>query len=89
MKTVTRVAALIGGASVLTIGDDIRRAQMHAGEQAVIANLRLGLAEPERYIREPDNDRRIGRGDDFAGDAWRDRQTGEIKYVAVGHNPNA
>lgn len=70
--------------------DDIRRAQIHAGEQAVIANLRrLGLAEQERYIREPDSDKRIGRGDGFSGDAWRDRQTNEIRYVAVGHNPNA
>ena len=46
-------------------------------------------SEQERFIREPDHDRRIGRGDDFAGDAWRDLRTGEIKYVAVGHRPTA
>ena len=67
----------------------IRIAQIRAGELAVIDDLRrIGLAEPERYTREPDNDKRIGRGDDFAGDAWRDRESGEIKYVAVGQNPN-
>ena len=42
----------------------------------------------ERYVREPAHDRRIRRGDDFAGDAWRDSATKEIRYVAVGHNPN-
>jgi hypothetical protein len=41
-----------------------------------------------RYVREPDHDRRIRRGDDFAGDAWRDRATGDIHYVAVGVDPN-
>lgn len=101
MKTVTRVAALIGGASVLTIGlgacsselsDAGRKAaeswcMPYGGAKAVTYGMIYGLRA--RYIREPDNDRRIGRGDDFAGDAWRDRQTGEIKYVAVGHNPNA
>lgn len=42
-----------------------------------------------RFARIPEHDRRIRRGDDFAGDAWRDRDTGEIKYVAVGVEPGA
>ena len=41
-----------------------------------------------RYDRDPAHDRRIRRGDDFAGDAWRDRETDDIRYVAVGHDPN-
>ena len=73
----------------MSLIDDIRAAQVRAGEKVVIENLRqLGLAPPARYERQPDHDRRIGRGDDFAGDAWRDRQNGEITYVAVGHDPN-
>ena len=40
------------------------------------------------YIRTPEHDRRIHRGDDFAGDAWEDIFTGKIRYVAVGYNPN-
>jgi hypothetical protein len=41
-----------------------------------------------RYTREPDRDKRLNRGDDFAGDAWRDNETGKIKYVAVNRDPN-
>ena len=41
-----------------------------------------------RYVRDPAHDPRIRRGDDFAGDAWRNRETDEIRYVAVGPNPN-
>lgn len=41
-----------------------------------------------RYTREPDRDKRLNRGDDFAADAWRDNETGKIKYVAVNRNPN-
>jgi hypothetical protein len=51
----------------------------------------------ERYKRKPELDKRISRGDDFAGDAWEDTaiiydganlQPGEIIYVVVGHDPN-
>lgn len=46
------------------------------------------MTEPStRFVRAPEHDRRVRRGDDFAGDAWRDRDTGEIKYVAVGVEP--
>lgn len=38
----------------------------------------------ERYRSE---DRRIGYGDDFAGNAWRNIDTGEITYTAVGKGP--
>jgi hypothetical protein len=40
-----------------------------------------------KWARAPGLDRRIRRGDDFAGDAWRNAQTGELRYVAVGHRP--
>ena len=39
------------------------------------------------WERAPEHDKRIGRGDDYAGDAWRHVETGELRYVAVGHNP--
>lgn len=51
----------------------------------------------QRYIRRPDYDRRMGRGDDFAGDAWEDiTQTVQgdgwgavtIVYTVVGYDPN-
>lgn len=41
-----------------------------------------------RYVRRPWKDRRIGRGDDFAGDCWLDLETHQVRYVAVDHNPN-
>ena len=40
------------------------------------------------WERVPEQDRRIGRGDDHAGDAWRSRATGLVRWVAVGHDPN-
>lgn len=40
------------------------------------------------YIRDPRFDKRIGCGDDYAGDAWRD-QLGLLRWVAVGYDPNA
>lgn len=39
------------------------------------------------WERVPEKDRRIERGDDYAGDAWRYIVTGEIKYTAVGYGP--
>ncbi len=39
------------------------------------------------YFRTPMQDKRFARGDDYAGDAWRNVETGEIKIVAVGHSP--
>jgi|GEM_PF-7108006 len=49
-----------------------------------------GKQDPKlmRYVRAPEEDRRFARGDDFAGNAWRDTITGEIRHVAVGHDPN-
>lgn len=41
-----------------------------------------------RYLRKPEADRRISRGDDFAGDAWLDTQTGETVYTVVGFDRN-
>lgn len=42
----------------------------------------------QRYIRQAQHDRRIARGDDWAGDAWLDTRTGQIVYMVVGHDPN-
>lgn len=42
-----------------------------------------------RYQRQPQRDRRIKRGDDFAGDAWLDTKTGQIVYGVVGYDYNS
>ncbi|MCG7928961.1 MAG: hypothetical protein ABW104_18040 [Candidatus Thiodiazotropha sp. 6PLUC2] len=36
-----------------------------------------------KYKREPQHDKRIEHGDEFSGNAWRDTETNEIRYVAV------
>lgn len=41
-----------------------------------------------KYTRAPEHDKRIERGDDFAGDAWLNNGTGSIEYGAVGHDRN-
>lgn len=41
-----------------------------------------------RYVRLPERDRRFKYGDDYAGDAWIDRRTGEIRWTAVGVDLN-
>jgi hypothetical protein len=41
-----------------------------------------------RYIRACEHDRRFARGDDFAGDAWLDTETGKIVWMVVGYDPN-
>lgn len=46
-------------------------------------------AEPVAWVREPSLDKRIGHGDDFAGDAWRHPLRDEIVYTAVGGKPSA
>ena len=46
-------------------------------------------ANVPRWSRAPEHERRIGRGDDFAGDAWRHARTGHLRWVAVGRDPNA
>lgn len=47
----------------------------------------ITVANSPDWVRAPQHDRRISRGDDFAGDAWMDRQTGTIRFVAVGQSP--
>lgn len=42
-----------------------------------------------RYIRSPEHDLRIARGDDYAGDAWYDGDLCRTVHVAVGRNPNS
>lgn len=42
-----------------------------------------------RFVRDLANDRRISRGDDFAGDAWVDQVTQQVVYGVVGHDMNA
>jgi hypothetical protein len=39
------------------------------------------------WVRAPELDRRVERGDDYAGDAWRYITTGEVKWTAVNHGP--
>lgn len=39
------------------------------------------------WVRDHAHDKRIGRGDDYAGDAWINRVTGEQKWTAVGQKP--
>jgi hypothetical protein len=41
-----------------------------------------------RYVRKPEADKRVSRGDDFAGDAWIDATTGETVYTVVGFDRN-
>ena len=42
-----------------------------------------------RFVRKPEYDRRMQRGDDFSGDAWIDRFSGEIVYSVVGYDRNS
>jgi hypothetical protein len=42
------------------------------------------LADDNEWQRATCFDKRFAHGDDFAGDAWRNAITGEIRYVAVG-----
>lgn len=41
-----------------------------------------------QYVRDTSQDKRIARGDDFAGDGWKDQKTGEVIHTVVGINPN-
>ena len=43
---------------------------------------------PSVWQREPELDTRFARGDDFASDAWRNVQTGELRRVIPGHRPD-
>lgn len=42
----------------------------------------------KRYTRDAAFDKRIGRGDDYAGDAWRDRVLGIVRWMPFGVDPN-
>ena len=46
------------------------------------------IQQKPRYERAPQFDKRFMWGDDFAGDAWRDRETGQIFWCVVGRDPN-
>lgn len=68
---------------------------MYAGHEMHDAYTTMGDAHDvfreemgERYERRPEYDRRIRRGDDFAGDAWLDQETGKIVWGAVGVDRN-
>lgn len=71
---------------------DARLAARQAGNEWLMGKLdeiRAHVAgEAVRYVRKPEADRRISRGDDFAGDAWLDTQTGETVYTVVGFDRN-
>lgn len=50
--------------------------------------MKSGPVTQPRYIRAPQFDRRIGRGDDFAGDGWIDcADSQKVIWTAVGHRP--
>lgn len=77
--------------SVSTGGRDVSRSAERAPFGLEFDRLAVGeitVANSPEWVRAPQHDRRISRGDDFAGDAWMDRQTGTIKHVAVGHHPS-
>ena len=42
------------------------------------------LAEDTMWKRKPELDKRIKRGDDFAGDAWVN-DAGDVRYTVVSH----
>lgn len=44
--------------------------------------------KPCDWERASEHDKRIANGDAYAGDAWRNRETGAIKYTAVGKVPS-
>lgn len=58
---------------------DELRGELSPAERAV--------KQQQRYTRAPWLDKRIRRGDDFAGDAWTDDQDGSVRYTAVGCRP--
>lgn len=60
----------------------------YCGELQIDCHCCDSATRKRRYARSPQHDKRIGNGDDFAGDAWWDRKRNELKYVAVGRNPN-
>lgn len=47
----------------------------------------VATGKVDRFVRWPIKDRRIARGDDFAGDAFLDMELKSIRYVAVGRTP--
>lgn len=56
---------------------------------SVACELCKGEGKTLRYVRRPTQDKRIGNGDDFAGDAWFDQAERKIVYGAVGVDRNA
>jgi hypothetical protein len=64
--------------------DEIERLQRQVAAiwRAIIATYR----NSQMWQRKPGLDKRIARGDDFAGDAWINMGTGEVRYVAVGQS---
>jgi hypothetical protein len=44
--------------------------------------MRLSLT----WVRAPEHDKRLGRGDDRTADAWRHTSTGEIGWIEIGFN---
>lgn len=41
-----------------------------------------------QYIRKPEYDKRIERGDGYSSDAYLDTGSGKLKWVATGYDPN-
>ena len=64
------------------VGESPDGAVWYAG----VCSICNGHGKTARFVRVPGCDKRIGRGDDFAGDAWLDQITRRIVYSAVWHS---
>jgi hypothetical protein len=53
--------------------------------------IKCGLAatNESKFLRTPEHDRRVWRGDSFNGNAWTEVETGEKRMFCVGRDPNA
>jgi hypothetical protein len=58
---------------------------MHDGSYECATKCDCGLSW--YWDPSPENNKRISNGDDFAGDAWKSKKTGEVRYVSVGVIP--
>ncbi len=90
MITLPKLDRYLFGRRRAPIGSTPNKYKPHQGAKECASRVRQGLAgthyagPPWDWKRAPQHDRRIGRGDDFAGDAWVKTATGAIHYTAVG-----
>jgi hypothetical protein len=69
---------------------DCRLSAMGHGQQCQSCGMRVRDGGRDRWCVRTgaERDRRIWRRDGFAGDAWRNRETGVLRQVSVGHDPS-